>query len=156
MLCVKHRYTVQKGRHMFQKYLHYEWELFSVFRICTYKSCGVQDRCASGRLTPRKNPNRKNGCYSLKKIIGENWCVRFSNAACRSWVFSLPLSWPYVYISVPKLHTDDYDDKSIVYGRIVHGIFFTMQQFWMLCRRSWQLFPWVLYTVQDIQSFPEE
>src|SRR6218665_2161206 len=27
-------------------------------------------------------------------------------------------------------------------------VFYTRRQFWMLCRRSWQMFPWVLYTVQ--------
>jgi len=38
-------------------------------------------------------------------------------------VFSLPLSWPYVYTSVPKLYTDDYDD-AIVYDKIVNGILY--------------------------------
>ena len=58
----------------------------------------------------------------IKKIIGENWWVRFSNAPCRGCVFSPPLSWPYVYTRVPKLYTDDYD--AIVYGRIVDGILY--------------------------------
>ena len=37
-------------------------------------------------------------------------------------MFSLLLSWPYVYTSVPKLYTDDYD--AIVYGKIVHDILY--------------------------------